>query len=157
VGGRAHVRLADPLSRLCRDYERTIAHAEDLIKIAMIRLMAARLAGQQTRYHGIRATTTRPSTWVHLRTTNPIESTFSTVGHRTKITRGPGSKAAARRSSRANSPNEKKINKQSRRPSRLRPDQDRSTGIDGLSRLEDLDLEELGFGDVPRAHRHRAL
>lgn len=41
--------------RLCRDYERTIAHAEDFIKIAMIRLMAARLAGQQTRYHGIRA------------------------------------------------------------------------------------------------------
>jgi transposase len=42
--------------RLCRDYERTIAHAEDLIKVAMIRLMAARLAGHQTRYHGIRAT-----------------------------------------------------------------------------------------------------
>jgi transposase-like protein len=32
--------------------------------------------------------------WVHLRTTNPIESTFSTVRHRTKITRGPGSRAA---------------------------------------------------------------
>jgi transposase-like protein len=32
--------------------------------------------------------------WIHLRTTNPIESTFSTVRHRTKITRGPGSKAA---------------------------------------------------------------
>ena len=31
--------------------------------------------------------------WVHLRTTNPIES-FATVRHRTKITRGPGSKAA---------------------------------------------------------------
>lgn len=42
--------------RLCRDYERTIAHAEDFIKIAMIRLMAARLAGQQTRYRGIRVT-----------------------------------------------------------------------------------------------------
>lgn len=41
--------------RLCRDYERTIAHAEDFIKIAMIRLMAARLAGQQTRYRGIRS------------------------------------------------------------------------------------------------------
>ena len=40
--------------RLCRDYERTIAHAEDFIKVAMIRLMAARLAGQQTRYHNIR-------------------------------------------------------------------------------------------------------
>ena len=28
--------------------------------------------------------------WIHLRTTNPIESTFATVRHRTKITRGPG-------------------------------------------------------------------
>src|SRR3954470_5601631 len=32
--------------------------------------------------------------WVHLRTTNPIESTFATVRHRTKLTRGPGSRAA---------------------------------------------------------------
>ncbi len=32
--------------------------------------------------------------WVHLRTTNPIESTFATVRHRTKVTRGPGSRAA---------------------------------------------------------------
>jgi transposase-like protein len=32
--------------------------------------------------------------WIHLRTTNPIESTFATVRHRTKVTRGPGSKAA---------------------------------------------------------------
>ena len=32
--------------------------------------------------------------WIHLRTTNPIESTLATVRHRTKITRGPGSKAA---------------------------------------------------------------
>lgn len=32
--------------------------------------------------------------WVHLRTTNPIESTFSTVRHRTKVTKGPGSRAA---------------------------------------------------------------
>jgi len=32
--------------------------------------------------------------WIHLRTTNPIESTFSTVRLRTKVTKGPGSKAA---------------------------------------------------------------
>jgi transposase-like protein len=32
--------------------------------------------------------------WIHLRTTNPIESTFATVRHRTKVTRGPGSRAA---------------------------------------------------------------
>ena len=31
---------------------------------------------------------------MHLRTTNPIESTFATVRHRTKITKGPGSRAA---------------------------------------------------------------
>jgi transposase-like protein len=31
--------------------------------------------------------------WVHLRTTNPIESTFATVRHRTKVTKGPGSRA----------------------------------------------------------------
>jgi len=31
---------------------------------------------------------------VHLRTANPIESTFATVRHRTKVTKGPGSKAA---------------------------------------------------------------
>ncbi|GAA0420620.1 IS256 family transposase [Streptomyces luteireticuli] len=33
--------------------------------------------------------------WIHLRTTNPIESTFSTVRLRTKVTRGAGSHAAA--------------------------------------------------------------
>src|SRR5438270_786836 len=32
--------------------------------------------------------------WADLRTTNPIESTFATVRHRTKITKGPGSRAA---------------------------------------------------------------
>lgn len=32
--------------------------------------------------------------WIHLRTTNPIEATFATVRHRTKITCGPGSRAA---------------------------------------------------------------
>ncbi|MFD0507321.1 IS256 family transposase [Streptomyces chiangmaiensis] len=33
--------------------------------------------------------------WIHLRTTNPIESTFSTVRLRTKVTRGAGSRTAA--------------------------------------------------------------
>ena len=32
--------------------------------------------------------------WIHLRTTNPIESTFSPVRARTRITKGPGSKQA---------------------------------------------------------------
>jgi Transposase, Mutator family len=33
--------------------------------------------------------------WVHLRTTNPIESAFATVRHRTKVTKGPGSRGPA--------------------------------------------------------------
>lgn len=32
--------------------------------------------------------------WIHLRTTNPIESTFSTVRLRTRVTKGAGSRAA---------------------------------------------------------------
>jgi transposase-like protein len=32
--------------------------------------------------------------WIHLKTTNPIESTFATVRLRTKVTKGPGSKGA---------------------------------------------------------------
>lgn len=33
--------------------------------------------------------------WIHLRTTNPIESTFATVRLRKKVTKGAGSRAAA--------------------------------------------------------------
>ncbi len=33
--------------------------------------------------------------WIHLRTSNPIESTFATVRLRTKVTRGAGSRTAA--------------------------------------------------------------
>ncbi|UKY47564.1 IS256 family transposase [Streptomyces inhibens] len=33
--------------------------------------------------------------WIHLHTTNPIESTFATVRLRTKVTKGAGSRAAA--------------------------------------------------------------
>ena len=33
--------------------------------------------------------------WIHLRTTNPIESTSSTIRLRTKVTRGAGSRTAA--------------------------------------------------------------
>jgi transposase-like protein len=32
--------------------------------------------------------------WLHLKTSNPIESTFSTVRQRTRVTKGPGSRAA---------------------------------------------------------------
>jgi len=32
--------------------------------------------------------------WIHIRTTNPIESTFATVRHRTQLTKGCGSRSA---------------------------------------------------------------
>jgi putative transposase len=32
--------------------------------------------------------------WIHLRTTNPVESTFATVGLRQRVTKGPGPRAA---------------------------------------------------------------
>jgi transposase-like protein len=35
--------------------------------------------------------------WIHLRTTNPIESTFATVRLRQRVTKGPGSRAAVSR------------------------------------------------------------
>ena len=35
--------------------------------------------------------------WVHLKTTNPVESTFATVRLRTRVTKGPGSKQAGLR------------------------------------------------------------
>ncbi|MEU3656885.1 IS5 family transposase [Streptomyces sp. NPDC032161] len=38
--------------RLARDYERKTAHAEAMIEVAMIRLMAARLAGEEIAPHG---------------------------------------------------------------------------------------------------------
>ena len=37
---------------MARDYERKIAHAEAMIQIAMIRLMAARLAGEDVEPSG---------------------------------------------------------------------------------------------------------
>ena len=47
------------------------------------------------RRHGVRGRLrSEVPHWVHLRTTTPIESTFATVRHRTKITKGPGSRAA---------------------------------------------------------------
>jgi transposase-like protein len=32
--------------------------------------------------------------WIHMGTTNPIESAFATMRHRTKVTKGPGARAA---------------------------------------------------------------
>jgi putative transposase len=32
--------------------------------------------------------------WKHLRSTNPVESTFATVKHRTQVTKGAGSRTA---------------------------------------------------------------
>ncbi len=42
----------------------------------------------------LRFTTAPPSIGFHLRTTNPIESTFATVRLRQRVTKGPGSRAA---------------------------------------------------------------
>ena len=39
--------------------------------------------------------------WIHLKTTNPIESTFSTVRLRTRVTKGPGSRVPRRHESRS--------------------------------------------------------
>ena len=41
-----------------------------------------------------RATRYPAEHWIHLRTTNPIESTFATVRLRQRVTKGPGSRAA---------------------------------------------------------------
>jgi transposase-like protein len=35
--------------------------------------------------------------WIHLRTTNPVDSTFATVRLRQRVTKGPGSRAAVSR------------------------------------------------------------
>lgn len=49
--------------RLARDYERLTATSEAVIKVAMIRLMIVRLAGQPSRWsHEIHRKTTRPKT-----------------------------------------------------------------------------------------------
>jgi putative transposase len=47
-------------------------------------------AGPAEHHAGLRLTSYRVPT----RSTNPIESTFATVRHRTKVTKGPDSKAA---------------------------------------------------------------
>jgi hypothetical protein len=45
------------------------------------------------RFDGVRSTTSREH-WIHLKTSNPIESTFATVPLRTKVSKSPGSSAA---------------------------------------------------------------
>ena len=42
--------------------------------------------------------------WVHLRTTNPIESTFATVRLLTRVTMGPGSRLGSRWHSNSSKP-----------------------------------------------------
>jgi putative transposase len=42
----------------------------------------------------LRSSTSPAEHWGHLKTSNPIESTFSSVRLRTRVTKGPGSKAA---------------------------------------------------------------
>jgi Transposase DDE domain len=55
VGGRADVGVVDALPAVCAATTSAPPPTRrNFIKMAMIRLMAARLAGQQTRYRGIR-------------------------------------------------------------------------------------------------------
>ncbi len=49
------------------------------------------MGGQRSEY----AALVTAQHWIHLRTTNPIESTFAAVRLRTKVTRGAGSRTAA--------------------------------------------------------------
>jgi hypothetical protein len=53
----------------------------------IISLSPAEIRDQECPTRGVKAQ-------IHLRTTNPIESTFATVRLRTKVTKGPGSRAA---------------------------------------------------------------
>jgi len=85
--------------------------------------------------------------WIHLHTTNPIESTFATVRHRTKVTKGPGSNTAgapsthhtwspssapARSSNEANSSNVRRHDHQVR-PPKPHDQTFSSTGLDNCS------------------------
>jgi transposase-like protein len=75
-----------------KDHARAAAKAFDAAYGAKFPKAAAKITGdldQMLAFYDYPA-----EHWVHLRTTNPIESTFATVRHRTKITRGPGSRAA---------------------------------------------------------------
>jgi anti-sigma-K factor RskA len=54
----------------------------------------AEIWGAEDEAHARAAVKAWAEHWVHLRTAHPIESAFATVRHRTKITRGPGSRAA---------------------------------------------------------------
>ncbi|MFJ2030016.1 transposase [Streptosporangium sp. NPDC087985] len=62
--------------------------------LAGYRLVACHAARSRTREKLLPFYDFPAEHWVHLRTTNPIESTFATVRHRTKVTKGPGSRAA---------------------------------------------------------------
>ena len=60
----------------------------------MVRSRRTAANGLNVRAEPRRAGTGPPTGAVHLRTTNPIESTFATVRLRTKVTKGPGSRRA---------------------------------------------------------------
>jgi hypothetical protein len=58
--------------RLARDYERKTEHAEAMIKVAMIRLMAARLTGRTITPHGpIETEAARPWPKTPIKTSRP--------------------------------------------------------------------------------------
>ena len=76
-----------------RDHARKAVKAFDAAYGAKFPKAAAKITGDEDE---LLAFYDHPAEhWVHMRTTNPIESTFATVRLRTKVTKGHGSKAAA--------------------------------------------------------------
>ena len=69
-----------------------IYNAEDIDK-AQVAVKAFEL-DYGAKYPRAVAKITEDKHWIHLRTTNPIESTFATVRLRQRVTKGPGSRAA---------------------------------------------------------------
>lgn len=51
-GGRTQLRVVDEEQAVARDYERNTKHAEAMIKVTRIRLMAAHLTGRHIELHG---------------------------------------------------------------------------------------------------------
>jgi transposase-like protein len=70
----------EEIERFCDEYEKRYARAVDVLKKDQDELLT---------FFDFPA-----EHWIHLRTTNPIESTFATVKARTRKTKGAGSRKA---------------------------------------------------------------
>jgi putative transposase len=92
----AHPGAKKALAEICNAEDRDHAHrAAAAFKLAYRANFAKAVAKITDDLDELLACYDYPAErWIHLRTTNPIESTFATVRNRSKITNGPGSKAA---------------------------------------------------------------